>query len=73
MNTVWLPNVINVWFFAKGCKAVFVQNLVKRFDGRFKTNYTIEGGEQYIQVEFRDADNYVKFDRMMRVVNMKYF
>lgn len=60
-------------FFYEGRTAVVLQNLVKRFDGRFKGNLQVPSGRWWIEVSFSDCSNMNKFAIMQRITEMRFF
>lgn len=72
MNSILLAVTVSEW--VDGKVAVYFQNIVKRFDGRFKTNLSATPGVGcYVTLTFNNEANYRKFVVHSRILKMKYF
>jgi len=60
-------------FFCKPRVIVHIQNLVKRYDGRFVNNPIRLMDSYQVILTFDDMNNANKFNRMLNIVDQNYF
>ncbi len=64
--------MIIVTFYAPTKFARKVQDLVKKYDGRFKGNPYLGLERTWFEVSFEDSDNYNKFGRRVDIFNQPW-